>query len=244
MGKRDGNMYDWVTDKWTPLAGACPHKCKYCYVKASRFPAVLKRYAGALRLDEPEKWPRLGKDRVWFVGHMNDLFAEKVPEGWIRAVLKWTQQYPQNRYVFQTKNPARLRHFLQDMPTRRVLGTTVETDVCDTVSPAPCACQRLDAMSYLAMQGEQTFVTVEPVMKFTPEFAGQLLKAMPCWVNIGADSKGKGLPEPNADAVAALVTELQAARMDVRCKPNLARIWQGAATVTGFAGACGAGEKW
>jgi protein gp37 len=205
---------------------------------------VRERYAGELRLDPPEKWPSLGKDKVWFVGHMNDLFAEKVPQGWVQAVLKRCQAYPQNKYVFQTKNPARLKCFLQDMPARRVLGTTVETDVCDVTSPAPCSCQRLDAMRYLAMQGEQTFVTVEPVMTFRPEFAGKLLKAMPCWVNIGADSKGNDLPEPNADVVAALVTELQAAKMDVRCKPNLARVWPGAATVTGFAGARGAGERW
>ena len=46
-----GNMYEAVKT-WNPVAGACPHMCKYCWVQKlkKRFPALRKKYSGEIRL--------------------------------------------------------------------------------------------------------------------------------------------------------------------------------------------------
>ena len=45
----------------------------------------------------------------------------------------------------------------------------------------------------------------------------------PSWVNIGADSKGHGLPEPSRDKVVALIERLSQVT-EVKQKPNLKRL--------------------
>ena len=48
----------------------------------------------------------------------------------------------------------------------------------------------------------------------------------PSWVNIGADSQGHGLPEPNWIKVKRLITTLRK-NLDVKKKDNLKRITEG-----------------
>lgn len=49
MSSNKSNMYDWVGGTWNPLAGACPHRCSYCYVKKGRI-KHLSKYQGPIRL--------------------------------------------------------------------------------------------------------------------------------------------------------------------------------------------------
>lgn len=46
----------------------------------------------------------------------------------------------------------------------------------------------------------------------------------PEWVNIGADSKGHGLPEPSGDKIIKLIDNLKSQDIDVRIKSNLKRL--------------------
>lgn len=231
-------MYDWVTDTWTPLAGECPHRCSYCYVRemAKRFPSVRQKYSGALRLEPEEKWPKLGKGKRWFVGHMNDLWADAVDPDDRRKVLRYCCQWKQNEYVFQTKNPEGLRQHLQDMPAGTVLGVTIESNLwnenmgfADRGGP-PSPITRLVETLILRDKwvGRLLFVTVEPIMEFGQrgvyDFVGWLEDCRPDWVNIGADSKGNRLPEPAPEEVVSLVQRLRALGIDVRLKPNLVRL--------------------
>lgn len=57
------------------------------------------------KLDEPQRWK---KPRNIFVCSMADLFGEWVPDEWIEQVFKACEAAPQHRYLFLTKNPARL----------------------------------------------------------------------------------------------------------------------------------------
>lgn len=57
------------------------------------------------KLDEPQRWK---KPRTIFVCSMADLFGDWVPDTWIQEVFMACEAAPQHRYLFLTKNPARL----------------------------------------------------------------------------------------------------------------------------------------
>jgi DNA repair photolyase len=209
-------MYDWVTHMWSPLVG-CPHQCSYCYVRSNR-------------RDQPatvtvkENWPPLGRDRVIFVGHLCDVFAETVPNYIIMAILAWCRRFP-NRYVFQSKNPERFLSFIDLMPEHSTLGTTIETnrqDILDLLSKASPVHRRAAALGRIK---SPTFLTVEPILDFDVGVLEDLISlADPDFVNIGADSKGHGLPEPSRSKVIALIAQLNRQGITIRKKTNLERL--------------------
>lgn len=214
-----GEMYSWVTKTWTPIGGECPIACPYCYVRAmaKRFPALAAKYSGEPRLTGP--WPRFRAGDVVFVCHMTDLFA--MPPEIVTEVLRHCRAFPDAEYAFQTKVPGNvLRYDWHDfMPLRRMIGTTIETDL-----PVGSWVGRATAMGKLRIAGERTFVTVEPIKRFSSDFADILVNIGPAFVNIGADSKRSGLEEPTADEVRGLIADLRNAGIEVRIKPNLYRI--------------------
>lgn len=99
-------MYPWVTHTFNPIRGRCPHECVYCYYQAN------KRYeksVGPLRLGKKALTTSLGDCRTIFVGSSTDMWAKAVPDEWIDAVLHHCCRYPDNVYVFQSKNPDRFK---------------------------------------------------------------------------------------------------------------------------------------
>lgn len=218
-------MYTWVTHTHTHLAGRCPHACAYCYVQAMIYKAVKARYSGDLRLLEEEFKVNYGSGKVIFIEHCNDLFASPVPAKFISRILAHCRQYPDNKYVIQTKNPERLKEFIDQLPPKRILGTTIETDLAHHVmGKAPATPARAQAVADLRDLGLEVYITVEPILAFTPAFAKMLKDANPSWVNVGADSKGHGLPEPAKTELVKLLADLKKNSIEVRQKSNLARL--------------------
>jgi protein gp37 len=225
-----GNMYPWVTHTHSHLAGACPHACSYCYVQAMarRFPEMKARYSGTVRLIEEEFSVAYGRGRTIFVEHLNDLFAAAVPAQFLVRILDHCRAWPRNTYVFQTKNPDRYLEFIDRLPAGSILGTTIETNrrlPTQVLGDAPQPFDRLEPMTRLPPQFRR-FVTAEPIIDFdTDELASWLgWFSPPDFVNIGADSKGHGLPEPPAEKVRALIAALKSAGIEVRQKHNLERL--------------------
>jgi hypothetical protein len=69
------------------------------------------------------------------------------------------------------------------------------------------------------------FVTLEPLLDFDEQILLQwLVDIKPEFVNIGADSKGHGLNEPDAGKVRWLIRDLKENDIEVREKTNLKRI--------------------
>ena len=237
-----GNMYDWVTHTWGCIHG-CPHQCDYCYAKkmAERYK---REWSSVPQLSKP--FPNLdGKPKKVFVCHTSDLFAEEVPDDMIKDVLVHCQMSPANRYVFQTRNPARIvrqgwlytphcKNINRAYVYNPIVGCTIETnrnDLAKQHSGAPAPTDRAQAMRNLSQFGFETFVTVEPILDFDVEqFVNLLLFANPATVYIGADSKGCGLEEPTVEKVVELVNELNNRLMltlsntVTKLKPNIARI--------------------
>lgn len=219
-----GNMYPWVTHVHSHLAGACPHQCAYCYVQAMERRFKSGRYAGPLRLDEAELKVNYGYGKTIFVEHMNDLFAANVPGEWVSQILTHCCRYPENIYVFQTKNPVATMGWA--FPPSWMLGTTIETNrAIEGAAPHPLA--RAEAMAVIRWHAPDAvlFVTIEPILDFGVDAVLAMLEAIkPNFVNIGADSKGHGLVEPSADKVRELIAGIQALGIELRQKRNLGRI--------------------
>jgi DNA repair photolyase len=187
------------------------------------------RYTGELCLIEKEFDIHYGKGRTIFIEHCNDLFAKAVPDEWIERILAHTCEWPDNEYVFQTKNPARMDLFRDKMPPRRLLGVTIETadaDVAIMVSKAPTPYDRYWEMKEMSnRKGERTFVTVEPILRGPAAALGGMIRDIaPEFVNIGADSKGTDLDEPTGEAVEKLIDTLRAYNVPIRKKVNLERL--------------------
>ena len=230
LTKSKGNMYPWVTHTHTHLGGECSHECSYCYVQAmaKRFPAMMERHSGSLKLLEKELHVKYGNGRTIFIEHCNDLFANEVPSTWIQAVLDHCREYPDNEYVFQTKNPERYRAWLESLPPKRILGCTIETtdqDVVAMVSTAPHPYERKHHIEYISGRGERVFITIEPILDGDMGKLARWCDAIhPEFVNIGADSKGGELPEPSADKVRELISTLRTFEVEIREKHNLGRL--------------------
>lgn len=228
LKKAAGNMYDWVTHTHSHLGGECPHRCSYCYVQTSKF-GKNPRYQGPVVYIKREDNVDYGSGKVIFIEHMNDLFAQEVPSEFIHSVLVHCAKYPKNQYVFQTKNPGRFIRFMTTGrldPLNYMLGVTIESNrEYPHLSKAPTPYQRYLDVYTISNQGVKVFVTVEPILDLDPVVLVRWLSIIkPAFINIGADSKNCGLPEPTPATVKKFIELLGQAGVVIRKKINLARM--------------------
>jgi DNA repair photolyase len=219
-------MYPWVTHTHTHLGGECPHACSYCYVDTGFMNTPRpKRYCGPLRLIEEEFKVDYGAGKTIFIEHKNDLFCADVPQEFINRIIVHCLSYPDNTYVFQTKNPARYLTMDALLPEGSILGTTIETNRdMSKISKAPTAGERALAMCRLPKEIRK-FVTIEPVLDFDVDIlAGWIADIRPEFLNLGADSKGHNLPEPPIEKIYALIEKLKGYGIELREKHNLERL--------------------
>ena len=222
LKKSKGNMYDWVTHMHSHLGGECPHRCKYCYVQRNRF-GVSPRYKGVLRFFINELEVDYGEGKTIFIEHMNDMFAENMNEYDIQRILSHCRKYQKNHYVFQTKNPERAYKFITLFPIHYMIGTTIESDIeYKNISEAP---KPIDRYKGLRVFPSKTFVTIEPILDFNVDILAYWLKVIqPEFVNIGADSKRCGLPEPSKEKLQQLINTLNKNHIVIKKKTNLKRL--------------------
>lgn len=216
-------MYSWVTHMHAHLGGECPHKCVYCYVDNPRFGRP-QRYIGELRLIEKEFETNYGSDnKTIFIEHCNDLFAADVPQVFINRIVMHCLSWPKNTYVYQTKNPARYLTMDALFPDNSIFGTTIETNRdIPNISKAPVPEARMLAMEKLKAR---KFVTIEPVLDFDVDIIAEWIdRIRPEFLNLGADSKSRNLPEPTVDKIMRLVSKLAEYGIDLREKHNLLRL--------------------
>lgn len=222
--KPESDMYNWISHTFTPIRGRCPYKCSYCY--AQHFSQK------ALHLDPKDLKLDLYKDstpdkrNAIFVCSTIDMFHPDIPCEWIEEVLRYCNEFPDNKYLLQTKDPARYWLFTHLINKEKyALCTTIETnrDTSD-ISSAPPTCRRAVQMTVLSNKGYNTTITIEPVLDFDLDVMIKWMKEInPLWISIGADSKGHGLDEPTWDKVEELITELNKFTKVV-IKNNLGRL--------------------
>jgi len=207
-------MYSWITHTWNPIRGKCEFDCKYCYVK--KWGEI-----GHIHIEEAELRVDLGEGNYIFVCSGCDLFAPSVPDEWIEKVMYKTRFHPGNKYLWHTKNPARVLPYI--FSERDMLCVTIESDqFYPKISNAPAPWARFDA---LEVWKKPYMLTIEPVLDFdVSKFLGRIsLAGIPVQVNIGADSCWKRLPEPSPEKLNELIGWLES-RTKVHLKKNLRRI--------------------
>jgi DNA repair photolyase len=180
-----------------------------------------------LHFDEKELKTNLGSGNFIFVGSSCDMFAENVPDDWIKKTLRHVRKYPYTKFLFQSKNPERMLRFIAPADTRFVLCTTIETNRVygEFMGTAPSPIERVSAFDkwypYIPLH-----VTIEPIMDFDlDEFVSMLWELPVYQINIGADSGNNKLPEPSPEKIAALIEALRRFT-DVHLKKNLKRLYK------------------
>ncbi len=152
-------MYKFISHTWNTVKGECPHGCVYCYMKRWKQKPV--------RFDEKELKTGLGDGNFIFVGSSCDMFAENIPGEWIKKTLTACANY-ENKYFFQSKNPARFHEFvpfLERLNIKSVFCTTLETNrlYSDYMKNSPAPEKRVEDMERLCYE---KYITVEPIMDF------------------------------------------------------------------------------
>ncbi|MDR1913373.1 MAG: phage Gp37/Gp68 family protein [Clostridiales bacterium] len=212
-------MYQFIDATWNTVKGSCPHDCSYCYMKRW---GKLKE-AG---FDEKELKTDLGQGNFIFVGSGCDLFAKDIPNEWIYKTLNYCHGFD-NKYLFQTKNPKRLREWFEihGIYEKSIACTTIESDSFypDFMGNTPHPVERSIEMQKIS-EHLTTYVTIEPIMDFHLEhFITAIKRCHPEQVNIGADTGHNRLPEPPREKILELIAALEEFTV-VKQKSNLSRL--------------------
>ncbi len=221
LNKSKGNMYGFVTHTWNAVKGRCPHACDYCFMKRFGKQAELHFDETELRTD----LYKYGENQFIFVGSSCDMWADEIVTDWILDTIYHCRQYPKNKYLLQSKNPARILNLTGFIPHNFVIATTIETNrAYPEMGKAPPIGERIHALKRIKGLGFKTMITIEPIMDFDfMDLVNWIYEARPDQVNIGADSQGHSLPEPNPVMVEKLIERLSSFT-EVTQKPNLRRI--------------------
>lgn len=181
------------------------------------------------KLDEPKRWT---KPYTIFVCSMADLFGEWVPYEWIREVFQACEAAPQHRYLFLTKNPARLSRMANAYVIRewnedhqKLHNQTAEYE---GVLPLPVHDNwwfgsTLDNANARRFQGGftwNTFTSIEPLTEYMDMGLGSF--GSDRWTIIGAETgnrKGKVIPQ--REWVENILEAASITRMKVFMKESL-----------------------
>lgn len=255
----DKTKIDWCDSTWNPVTG-CLHGCEYCYARriAERFsteqkykrpyepvlpvptrrvrtkpepyPYGFKPTFHRYKLDEPQRWE---KPRTIFVCSMADLFGEWVPDEWIKQVFEACEAAPQHRYLFLTKNPARLCKMASAYKIQRWNETHEGKPHPQTAEYAHTLVlpshenwwfgSTLDNKNARRFQGDNhfhTFTSIEPLTENMDVGLGSF--GSDEWVIIGAETGNrKGKITPKREWVENIVEAARITGMKVFMKESL-----------------------
>jgi DNA repair photolyase len=164
-------------------------------------------------------------DGSWiFVCSSGDLFSPAVPDQWICLILdKINRDGYGNRFLLQTKNPARILRFTDHLvdPGRYIVGTTIETNRDTSAwSRAPPTRRRVEAL--IALDGYDHFLSLEPLADFDlPEFLDMVKSVRPVAVEAGLENYTSFLPKPSPEKCRALLISLADKGIPVQVKLSL-----------------------
>ena len=182
------------------------------------------------KLDEPQhskKPPNIS------VCSMADLFGEWVPDEWIAEVFRACEAAPQHRYLFLTKNPARLCKMASAYKIRRwnekhEKKPHPQTEEYAQTLSLPSHANwwfgsTLDSKNARRFQGDNhfnTFTSIEPLREFMGVGLGSF--GTDEWVIIGAETGNrKGRIIPKREWVENIVEAAQITGMKVFMKESL-----------------------
>lgn len=209
MNKQKGNMYGFVTHTWNPIRGRCLHDCVYCYMKK-----IKGAWDKEAHIVEKEFKVQLGSGNVIFVGSSTDMWGNWIPDKWIKKVIDYCNKFPNNQYLFQSKEP--LRFFDVKPSDNFIFCTTAESDKQK---------DRIRIMQALKRKRYRIAITIEPIMDFNlKDFLVSLWACNPEWIAIGANTSKIKLREPSKQKVMDLINGLRSKHIKLHLKDNLDRL--------------------
>lgn len=140
-----------------PIVG-CKRNCKdnegnpYCYAKK-----LNDRFKWIPEWTEPVFYPnrlkeitKIKEPSTIFIGSMSDILGSWIHDEWINEIITATEENPQHRFMFLTKNP--IRYFNFEFPSNCWLGATVDH------------ARHNERIDYLRGQENKTFLSIEPIL--------------------------------------------------------------------------------
>lgn len=224
LNKAKGKMFKSVGWTFSPIAG-CTHGCKYCYARR-----LTERWGRSFKPQLREHFfkDKMPGDGSWiFVGSMGDVFCEGVPDEWILRLLKFIKECEaDNKFLLQTKNPRRLKDFVNMLiPIRGkvVVGTTIETNRETPWTDAPTTFARALNIAYLKQyHGFKTFISLEPLSDFDLEPLMVMVKEIkPEAVEVGLENYTSHTVKPPDWKIVALIHWLREMNIPYVLKDNL-----------------------
>lgn len=197
-------MFPFITKTWNPLGGRCNHNCTYCYAKDLIKFHVMEKFTGEPRLYDSELTKKFKADDFVFVSSMCDLFGHWVTLPQIQQVLNKIALSAPAKFLLLTKNPE--RYFYFKLPENTIAGVTIESDINWDVSDAPDTTKRLFAITDLK---HPKMISIEPIMRFSSDFAKHVIEAKPDFVAVGYDNHTRDLPEPSLEETENLIHLLE-----------------------------------
>lgn len=208
------NMYEG-TKTWNPHVG-CYFECVYC---RPSFQRQLKRQrCSKCKKYKPhfhrERLKRIPNRKTIFVCGTGDIATcrfEDIMEI-LDALRRHAITHPMTHYYFQSKYPQIFEQFLDRLPKKSILLTTLETNYDQDYvrySLAPPPSRRW--ADFKALKWPRKIVTVEPIMEFDyKQFLDMIVDIAPEAVYIGYNTRPKEvkLPEPSEEKVWKLITGL------------------------------------
>jgi hypothetical protein len=222
LNRSKGQMFKSVGWTWTVCRG-CSHNCLYCWAAA-----IARRRGedfGKPLLVEKDLGIKFPRDGSWIlVCSSGDLFSPAVPDQWIYFILdKINRDGYGNRFLLQTKNPARILHFTNHLvdPRRYIVGTTIETNRTTSAwSRAPPTRRRIEAI--IALDQFDHFLSLEPLADFDlPEFLDMVKSVRPVAIEAGLENYTSFLPKPSPEKCRTLLSNLSDKGIPVQVKDSL-----------------------
>jgi DNA repair photolyase len=223
LNKSKGNMFKSVGWTWTVCRG-CSHDCAYCWAAA-----MARRRGedfGKPILVEKDLNLKFPKDDSWiFICSSGDLFSPVIPDQWIHFILdKINRDGYGNRFLLQTKNPARILRFTDHLvdTKRYIIGTTIETNRdTSTWSRAPPTQRRVEYLT--ALDQFDHFLSLEPLADFDLNELLKMIKDIrPFAIEVGLENYTNFLPKPPREKILRLLDALVLQKVPIVLpKPNL-----------------------
>jgi len=223
-------MFSFISKTWNPIAGGpCPFNCYKggCWATRLKVRNDWEKYKGPWRIHESEINRKFKDGEFVFVCSMIDIGAPEIPAEVVDKVLDTIRGQPEGDFLLLTKAAKFYGEYMHDIPDNCVCGITMETDfnIPDEITHAPHPEKRLDNLVWLKCYYPKirTFISIEPIMNFSKNFAYKIKRAEPWMVAIGYDNYDNKLPEPCLDETRQLILDLQ--KFTVVEQKTIRRAW-------------------
>lgn len=208
-------MFSFITKTWNPIAGGpCPFNCYKggCWATKLKVKNDWDKYKGPWRIHESQINKKFKAGDFVFVCDMIDIGAPDIPEEVVERLLDVIRAQPEVQFLLLTKADKFYGEYMDDIPNNCVCGITMETDldISKEWTNAPHPQKRLDNLVWMKCHypRTKTFISIEPIMKFSIFFADKIAKVEPWGVAVGYDNYSNDLPEPLIWSTKELISAL------------------------------------